>query len=141
MKLTSHKILKAIVEDRETSLADLDPLIDKKFDDYRDYYPLAMLCTDGYIKCDWSTDDKPVTDEYSLASIFYSSISGEKKVGNYTAGNSPPPPEENKFFTAPKGELYFAEAKARRSDRIYSIAIGIIVGICTAILAVKLGVK
>ena len=74
-------------------------------------------------------------------SIFYSSISGEKKVGNYTAGNSPPPPEENKFFTAPKGELYFAEAKARRSDRIYSIAIGIIVGICTAILAVKLGVK
>lgn len=132
MKLESHEILKAIVKAREISLAELDPLIDKKFNDYRDYYPLAMLCTDGYVKCDWTSKGEPTTDEYALSSIYYASVSG-----NDTSTK----PENNKFFTSPKAELYFAEAKAKHSDRIYSMAVGIVVGICTAILAVKLGLK
>lgn len=141
MKLNSHKILKKVVEAREISLADLEPIIEKKFKDYRDYYPLAMLCTDGYIKCDWSSNGGPIKDDYTLASIFYASTSGVRNVNNYHAVTSPRKPEKNKFFTAPKGELYFAEVRAKRSDRIYSMAIGVIVGICTAILAVKLGLK
>lgn len=141
MKLTSHKILKAVVDAREISLADLEPIIDKKFNDYRDYFPIAILCTDGYIKCDWSSNGEPIKDEYTLASIFYASASGAIDVNKYHAGEAPLNPEKNKFFTSPKGELYFAEARAKRSDRIYSMAIGITVGICTAIFAVKLGLK
>ncbi|WP_126811022.1 hypothetical protein [Marinobacter salarius] len=140
IKLRSHDLLKAVVEAREISLADLEPLIDSKFGDYRDYYSLAMLCTDGYIKCDWSSNGEPVTDELSLASIFYASATGQQSVNSFIA-SSAIDPERSKFFTAPKGELYFAEARAKRSDRIYAMAIGIVVGVCTAILAVQLGLK
>lgn len=141
MKLTSHEILKFVVKNREVSLADIEPLIEKVFNDYRDYYPLAMLCTDEYIKCDWSINGAPVKDEKVLASMFYSAISKERKVNMYTAPMNPVAPENNKFHTTPKAELYFSSEREKRSDRIFSMAIGIIVGICTAVLTVKLNLK
>lgn len=141
MKLTSHEILKFVVEKREASLVDIEPFIAKYFNDYRDYYPLALLCTGEYIKCDWSIHGAPVKDEKILASMFYSAISREQKVNSYTAPMNPVPPENNKFHTTPKAELYFSSEREKRSDRIFSIAIGIIIGICTAILSVKLNLQ
>lgn len=141
MKLTSHEILKFVVKKREASLADIEPLIDKTFNDYRDYYPLAMLCTGEYLKCDWSVNGLPIKDEKILASMFYSAISKERKVNSYTAPKNPVAPESNKFHTTPKAEFYFSSEREKRSDRIFSMAIGIIVGICTAILTVKLNLK
>ncbi|WP_444891065.1 hypothetical protein [Microbulbifer sp. DLAB2-AA] len=140
MKLNSHKLLKCIVKGREVSLANIIPFIDTKFNDYRDCYPLAMLCADGYVRCDWSVNGS-VPDEYTLASMIYSSISGQKKVNNYTASNKPVSPENSRFYTTSKAELYFAQNAEKRSDRIYAMAVGIVVGICTAIVAYKLGVK
>lgn len=122
-------------------MAEIEPLIDKAFNDYRDYYPLAMLCTGEYTKCDWSVKGAAIKDEKVLASMFYSTISKERSVNLYTAPINPVAPENNKFHTTPKAELYFSSEREKRSDRIFSMAIGIIVGICTAILTVKLNLK
>ena len=46
-----------------------------------------------------------------------------------------------KLHTTPKAELYFSSEREKRSDQIFYMAIGIIVGICTAILTVKLNLK
>lgn len=43
MKLPAHSILKKIIKEREVSLADLIPLLPKKFGDYRDFFPIAFL--------------------------------------------------------------------------------------------------
>lgn len=141
MRLPSHKILKFITKNREVSLADLMPLIEKRFNDYRDYYPLSQLCISGYIKCSFEHKNGPHTEEKLLASILYSCATGVKKVNNFTSSRSKPTPDLDMFHSTTKGELYFAEALAKRSDRIYSMAVGIVVGISTAVLAVKLGIR
>ncbi|OUR71190.1 hypothetical protein A9Q92_00880, partial [Methylophaga sp. 42_8_T64] len=138
MKLPAHSILKYIIKNREASLAELMPLIDKKFSNYKDYYPLAQLCISGYIGHEFSYGKD---DEKLLASILYSCATGKKKVNNFTSSRKTINPELDMFHSTTKGELYFAEFRSKRSDRLYSIAIGIFIGICTAILAVQLGVK
>lgn len=141
MKISSHKMLKLINKKREVSLADLMPLIEKVFNDYRDYYPIAQLCISGYVGCEMKHGSDEHTDEKLLASILYSFATGEKRVNNFTSTSDVATPEMYMFYSTSKAELYFAEVRSKRSDRIYAMVIGVVVGIFTAIVVTLLGIK
>ncbi|EPZ2383020.1 hypothetical protein ACXLPV_004820 [Vibrio parahaemolyticus] len=136
MKLSSHKLLKLIINSREITLQELDPFIKKKFGDYRDYFPLASLITNGFVACELRNSEGKLHEEKLLASILYAKATGVEKVNNFnnTGGKS------NCVFTmTAKTELYFDELLAKRSERFFTALVSIIVGVASALIT--LGIK
>ena len=140
MKFIGFRILKHIVTKREVSLGEIMPLLPKKFNDHRDFYILATLYTSGYIDstikkdgCNWDT-----TKNKLVAEEFYNFTFDE---GNHTYHDSEFRIDQDwktklKIFPTAKADLYFAEQRAKRIDRIITLSIGIIVGILSALAAV-----
>lgn len=139
MKHNGHDLLKLILNEKELSLKDIKPLVEKKHKDYRDYFPLASLVVSGYIKCDLrSNKASDGYDEKMFASIFYAKVSGYPQVNNYvnttgTAGF------ETKIFTmTAKTQLYFDELKAKRIERLFTSLVGIIVGVSSTLITLTI---
>jgi len=135
MKLPAHSILKKVVAEREVSLGDLLPLLPKKFNDYRDLFPIAFLCSSGFIRHGWSQEGESINDEYLLASILYSKSTGKKKVNAFNNPRGIADLSNTTFTATAKAELYFAELRSKRIERIITISIGIFIGVCSATLA------
>ena len=135
MKLPAHSILKKVVNEREVSLEDLLPLLPEKFNDYRDLFPIAYLCSSGFIRHGWSQEGEIINDEYLLASILYSKVTGEKKVNTFNNSRGTPELRNTIFTATAKAELYFAELRSKKIERIITISIGIFIGVCSATLA------
>jgi len=98
------------------------------------FYPIAFLCTSGFIKHEWSLKDEPIDDEKLIASIVCSMTTGNKKVNSF---NNPRGKKdlEMKFICTAKAELYFAERKDKMRERVTTMSIGIFIGVSTATLA------
>lgn len=141
LKLSSHKLLKTILINREASLEDLSSVIESKYDDYRDYFPLASLVVSGYIDCEVrSTSEKPYKERL-LASIFYAKSSGEKKVNNFNNPNGNVGKTDKVFTITAKTQLYFDELKAKRNDRIFTAIVSIVVGVSSALITLAIKSK
>lgn len=113
MKLTSHKALRKISEEKEVKLGELTSLISIKFGDYRDFYPIACLCSAGYINCRITINGKLETDELVLASMFYAKVSGVEKVNVYNNSSPIANPNSIVFYTTAKTEIYFSEYNSK----------------------------
>ncbi len=142
MKVPAYKLLKKVVKEREVCLLKLYALMPKKFGDYRDLLPLAFLCSDEYLRHGWTNSNGEInSDSYALASIFYAKATGKSKVNNYTSISGQSKENQTTFISTAKAELYFAELRSKRLDRIISISTGIIVGVCSATIAVIVKTK
>ncbi|EGR0316097.1 hypothetical protein FL840_23080 [Vibrio parahaemolyticus] len=135
LRLRSHKLLKLVISSREITLHDLEPFIEKKFGDYRDYFPLASLITNGFVSSGLRNSEGKLHEEKLLASILYAKATGEEKVNNYTNTSG----KSNCIFTmTAKTELYFDELTAKRTERFFTALISIIVGVTSALITLGL---
>ena len=126
MKFIGFKLLEEIVKKRELSLSEIKKLLPKNFDDHRDYYVLASLYTGEYIGNTTIDNQKISSGQNPLA------FESNKNVANLFY-NFPSDTKETVFCTA-KADMYFAEQKQKRNDRLITLSIGIIIGIVTAIV-------
>ncbi|ASG09130.1 hypothetical protein CEQ50_16460 [Vibrio anguillarum] len=141
MKLSSHQLLRIVFNQREVSLKDLSFAIEKKYGDYRDYFPLASLVVSGYVACDMRSGSGKPYDERLLASILYAKASGQKQVNNYhnLSGNEG---YTVKLFTmTAKTQLYFDELRAKRNERVFTALVSIIVGVSSALITLAIKSK
>lgn len=142
MKVPAYKLLKKVVKEREVCLLELYEMLPKKFGDYRDLMPLAFLCSEGYLQHGWSSSNgKEHTNSYLLASIFYAKATGIKKVNKYTNGSGKSAKGQTVFISTSKAELYFADLRSKRLERLISIGISITIGVCSATVAVMIKSK
>ncbi|MGR5437585.1 hypothetical protein [Vibrio owensii] len=139
MKHNGHDLLKLILNEKELSLKDIKPLIVKKHNDYRDYFPLAALVVSGYIKCDLRSNSSSNNyDEKLLASIFFAKDSGFPKVNNYVNSAGTVGFEAKIFTMTAKTQLYFDELKAKRIERLFASLVGIIVGVSSTLITLSI---
>ncbi|EKO3865865.1 hypothetical protein JFR02_005054 [Vibrio harveyi] len=141
MRLSSHQLLRMILRKREASLKDLDSVINKKYGDYRDYFPLASLIVGGYAACDIRSASGEPYDERLLASIFYAKATGEKVVNNYHNQSGKSGYESKLFTMTAKTQLYFDELRAKRNERVFTALISVVVGVSSALITLVLKSK
>lgn len=141
LKLSSHKLLRTILTSREASLEDLSSVIEFKYGDYRDYFPLASLVVSGYVACEVHSSTGEPYKERLLASILYAKASGEKKVNNYNNSNGKAGYTDKIFTMTAKTQLYFDELKAKRNERLFAAFISIVVGVSSALITLAIKSK
>lgn len=140
---TALIILEAIECSGELSLAEIAELIPKKFHDHRDFYIFASLVSVEFIDDDRLPDnDKPNPNRHKeqlLAREYFacSTAGNSAKHENHTwmrpgKGNSL---KDQKFAISGKGSLFLSEYRTKRSDRIFTLATGILIGIIVAIIS------
>jgi hypothetical protein len=69
MKLPAYQLLQHLVEYRENTLADVDYILPKKHNDFRDWYPVAGLIKQGYIGCMLTDEAIKSSTEREIASL------------------------------------------------------------------------
>ncbi|MEA3368988.1 MAG: hypothetical protein U9Q24_01325 [Candidatus Ratteibacteria bacterium] len=144
MENISHKILKKLKKKREMNLQAILRILSKKHNDHRDVYPFVSLITGGYIDSVMTHDEKDIlhAKNKELAITLYTAsfgkgefeYKGQKIVNNGDFNNQ-------LFFCTTKTDLYLEEEQQRRSDRIWSLIIGITVGIIVAVISSLLAIK
>ena len=138
MEKVSHKILKELKEKREMSLKAIVKILPKKYKDHRDIYPFVSLITGGYIDSVMTHDGKDIlhSKNKELAITLYTASFGKGKF-EYKGQKLVNDGDFNDqlFFCTAKTDLYLEEKCQRRSDRIWSLIIGITVGIITAFIS------
>jgi hypothetical protein len=114
-------------------------MLSKMFKDHRDYYPIATLYTAGYI--DTNADNKRSdlgnnSKNEEVARLFYTMTLGEGEFAHERRGylNDVDFNNELRFSSTAKTDLYFAEIKSKRKDRIITLDIGILIAIISAAL-------
>jgi hypothetical protein len=149
LKNIALKILRKLENNGEMTLEELSQIIPKIHGDHRDFYVFASLVSNGYLDDETLVDDdKPNPNRYKeqlLARKYYACSTAEKtaKFGNLTwsihGGDSTL--KDQKFALSGKGNLYLSEFRARRFDRVFTLASGIIVGIVVALAGAYLRSK
>lgn len=138
MERVSHRILKDLKEKREMNLQEILEILPKKYSDHRDIYPFVSLITGGYIDSVMTHDGKDILNvkNKELAITLYTASFGKgdfeykgHKLVNDGDFN------DQLFFCSAKTDLYLEKERQRRSDRIWSLIIGITVGIIVAIIS------
>jgi len=129
--------LKKLVAERELCLAELSQLLPKKFEDYRDFYPLACLCVEGMARTEvriQNSDEK--LEEKFLASYFFAHTLGigTHKVNMYTSINRGDEGSRIMVHATGKADAYLSDRKAKVEERIITTVIGFILGVATTVL-------
>lgn len=130
-------ILRRMIKEREIPLKELAKMLPNKFNDHRDYYPLASLVKNGYIDMyliDTDTDKGIETEREIMLAIRFYTMSLAKTQVEY-AGitfTQTKTMENEKFYCTAKTDLYFLEQKQLRSDRLVTISVGILIGVVSA---------
>lgn len=139
MKLPAFKIIKTISEKRELTLGEVNQMLFHKFNDHRDFYPIATLYTAGYI--DTNTNNRKSdlganSKNEEVARLFHAMTFGKGEFAYENRGyiNDVDFNKELKFSCTAKTDLFFTEMKAKRKDRIITIAIGILIAIISSAL-------
>lgn len=142
MKDIALKILGKLEKNGEMTLEELSQMIPKIHGDHRDFYVLSSLVSNGYLDDDMLVDDdKPNPNRHKeqlLARKYYVCSTADKtaKFENLTwsihGGDSAL--KYQKFALSGKGSFYLSEFRARRFDRVFTLASGIIVGILVALV-------
>jgi hypothetical protein len=131
-------ILKRLLVERELSIAEVAALLPRYTNDHRDFYPLASLVKAGYVDVPATSNGRPYGDrgELELAINLYMTVQrGGAETFEYmgitsTGGDF----SKEKMFATVKAEEVFADLRAKRIERIWAFAIGIL----TAALSVAL---
>ena len=138
MENISHKILKELRDKKEMSLGQILKILPKRYNDHRDVYPFVSLITGGYIDSIMSQDRKDIfsAKNRELAITLYTASFGKgefeyigQKISNGDDFNN------QLFFCTAKAGLYLEEERQRRSDRIWTLFIGIAIGIVVAVIS------
>lgn len=138
MENISHKILKELQNKKEMSLDQILIILPKKYNDHRDVYPFVNLITGGYVDSVMSQNEEDIVTAKNkeLAITLYTASFGKGEF-EYKGQKLVNDGDFNKqtFFTTAKADLYLEEQRQRRSDRIWSLFIGIAIGIIVAIIS------
>ncbi|MBU0477783.1 hypothetical protein KKC91_04360 [bacterium] len=137
MENVSHKLLKELINKKELTLCQIFKILPKKYNDHRDIYPFASLITGGYIDSVMSHDGKDIFNAKNkeLAITLYTASFGKGEF-EYNGQKLVNDGDFNKqtFFCTAKANLYLEERRQKRSDRIWTLFIGIAIGIIVAII-------
>ena len=138
MKLPAYDLLKAVVAVRELSLADCRPHLCHKFNDFRDWYPVAGLIKQGYLGNPWIGDAGTKMTEREMASMLYGKTLGEgtHKINNISAVNKVGAEDSIVLFATSATDLYFAELCSKRQEKLWSIVLSIAIGVASALLTI-----
>jgi hypothetical protein len=134
MNRASLKILQRLVREREMCLAELSQLLQKKFGDYRDYYPLAGLCAEDLARTELRSPNKQEElGEKFLATYFYAHTLGvgKHRVNNYIAMNRGGEEKTIKVHATAKGDSFITERRARILERTITIGISFLLGVAS----------
>lgn len=138
MKLAGYEILKEIVKRREVSFADAFAMIEKKYNDRRDYYALASLCTSDFVNMSIKFEgriDLNSRKNIDVASDLYNLSQGKKVsiiTGNPESDKDVEYLQNYKFFCTAKADLYFHELRHKRLYLVGTLCVSILVGIVSA---------
>jgi len=141
LKSIALKILQKLEKNGEMTLEEISKLIPKMYGDHRDFYIFSSLVSNGYLDDDLLEDENPDPNRHKdqlLARKYYACSTAEKiaQFENMTwsihGGNRAL--KYQKFALSGKGSLYLSEFRARRFDRVFTLASGIIVGILVALV-------
>lgn len=138
MENISHKILRELRDKKEMSLGKVLKILPKKYNDHRDVYPFVNLITGGYIDSVMAHDGQDIFNvkNKELAITLYTMSFG-KGAFEYNGQTLVNDDDFNKqtFFCTAKADLYLEEEQQRRLDRIWTLAIGIAIGIIVSFFA------
>ncbi|MEQ1620815.1 MAG: hypothetical protein ABL919_05370 [Methylococcales bacterium] len=133
MKYPGYALLKALVKERELTLSRAMKLLPIKFGDYRDLYPLATLYTDGFAGVNLE-DEKLNKKNNEVAKMFYAMLlpKGTVKSDGLEDIKGIGWSDKLIFFCTAKTDLFFAEAKNKRVERIFALFTGIVIAVVSA---------
>ncbi|MDD4910498.1 MAG: hypothetical protein PHR44_07480 [Candidatus Omnitrophica bacterium] len=138
MENISHNILKELRDKKEMNLGQIIKILPKRYNDHRDAYPFVNLITGGYIDSIMSQNGKDIYNSKNreLAITLYTASFGKGEF-EYIGQKIINRDDFNKqlFFCTTKADLYLEEERQRRSDRIWTLFIGIAIGIIVAIMS------
>ena len=136
MKLPAYWLLIQVVAVREMPLLDAKELLSNKFDDFRDWYPVAGLIKQGYLANPFIGESGERMTERELASMLFGKTLGEghHKINNVGAVNLADSALTFGLFATSKADLYLAELRAKRADRDTSALVAIVIGVSSALL-------
>lgn len=131
MNRLQHDVLKYIYERNEVKVRVLTGAMERKYNDHRDFYPLAGLVLEGFIGFTGGLptlrQDETIThqDAYLLSRVFqcYSQGTGNQRYQEVTilTGSG-----ESNVFIAAKGLLYFHEYREKRKEWWAVAALGLV---------------
>ncbi|NQY26770.1 MAG: hypothetical protein HRT92_06275 [Piscirickettsiaceae bacterium] len=126
MNKESLHLLKLLSKEREITLSQAGSLLACSFNDYRDYFPLAALCTLGLAKTDVGPPDI-ITDKF-LASYFYAHTLGigTHQVNNYTTTNRSECSKKISIHITALGDSYISDKKIALREKYVAFLLGII---------------
>jgi hypothetical protein len=131
MNRLHHDVLKYIYQRNEVAMRDLTEAMERKYNDHRDFYPLAGLVIEGFVGftggLPTSKPDGALThqDAYFLSRVFqcYAQGKGNQSYQEVTIFTSS---GDSHLFIAAKGLLYFHEYKEKRREWWTVAALGLI---------------
>ena len=126
MNKESLHLLKVLTKEREITLSQASTLLACSFNDYRDYFPLAALCTLGLAKTDVGSEDI-ITDKF-LASYFYAHTLGigTHRVNNYTTTNRSDVSNQISIHITALGDSYISDKKSALNEKYVVFSLGIL---------------
>ena len=137
MKSISLRIVKRLLKSGELSLRDVAEMLPKKNKDHRDYYVLSNLIKAGFANMPIKSDEKPLaeTDEMQLAILLYVWMERKGERFEYmgqtfTGGDF----SKERIFPTAKADMFIDEIKAKRLERIWALAVGILIAVVSATL-------
>ena len=138
MKLPAYDLLKAVVAVRELSLTDCRPYLSHKFEDFRDWYPVAGLIKQGYLANPWIGDSGAKMTEREMASILHGKTlgAGTHRINNIGAVNQLGAADSLVLVATSAADLYFAERRSKRQEKLVSVALSITIGVASALLTI-----
>ncbi|MFZ4504655.1 MAG: hypothetical protein ACOYM1_11980 [Methylovulum sp.] len=133
MKYPGYAVLKALVKERELTLSRTMKLLPNKFGDHRDLYPLATLYTDGFVGVNLG-DEKLSKKNNEIAKMFFAMLLPEGTIKSDGFGDINGIGWSDKliFFCTAKTDIFFAEARNKRNERILALLTGIVIAVVSA---------
>jgi hypothetical protein len=133
MRYPGFNVLKAIEKQRELTLSQAMRLLPHKFHDHRDLYPLATLYTDGYLGVNLS-DQQLDQKNYEVARTFYAMLLPEGTIKSDGLADIKGIDWKDKliFFCTAKTDLFLADARSKRLERIIALLTGVVIAVISA---------
>ena len=137
MEYVSYSLLRRIVREREVNLSEITQSLPRRFGDHRDFYPLATLYTAGHIGSTFKAGKDPDFDSnLYLAALFHTACLGPGKQSYmmFTFFNSEDGRSHEAVYATAKADMYFAELRHKRIDRVITLVSSVVVGVLSALL-------
>ncbi|MFA0135381.1 hypothetical protein AB4440_24290 [Vibrio splendidus] len=139
MKGRGYKILSKLEKSGELTLAEIAELIPKTHNDHKDFYVFASLVSSGLVDDFYQVNEngsKTMQKEQILARKFFACSTATTKAEYENLSWSAPSSslKDQPFALSGKGSLLLSEARTKRSDRIFTLISGMLVGTLVAVI-------